>query len=207
MQPPQQRKNNVEKAEKIRNGTAFYAVLLCLSLICAVACDNEKKALETSVDPDEFCLSTDVYFTSEGLIITNTGDRSWGEFGASLVEGPYADIDIDSGDSKNDFFYIEKKVMPLATTVTVPWNKFVRDDGLRFDPANRLQGHFSDRFWGWKRISLLRRLLNDGKNGSRRPRGVFESLQTTSPPLSYPNVLLRRQCPKGSPRLCRQQRC
>jgi hypothetical protein len=133
MEPPRQRKNEAAKAERIRNGNAFYAVLLCLSLICAVACNNEKTPQEESADPDEFCLSTDVSSTSEDLIITNTGDRSWGHFGALLIEGPHEDIDSDS---KNDFLYeSENKVMPPATTVTIPWNKFVRDDGLRFDPA------------------------------------------------------------------------
>lgn len=81
MKPLRRRRSEVEKAERIRN--AFYAVLLCVSLICAVACDNEKTPQEKSADPDEFCLSTDVSSTSEGLIITNTGGRSWAVLGRS----------------------------------------------------------------------------------------------------------------------------
>jgi hypothetical protein len=171
MKPPQQRKNKVEKAEKIRDGNAFYAVLLCLSLICAVACSSENSSEKTpqqkSEEAADICLAVNVSSTSEALIITNTGNRSWGSLYASLEEG------WEDDDSKNSFDYTnEDEVVPPDATVTIPLNKFVRDDGLRFDPAKYVFKGISVTAWSGRRGLRFGGFFTTDKM-DRDDRGVY----------------------------------
>lgn len=117
------------------------------------ACGSTRGGIQKTDYPT--CLLADVSSTDEALVITNTGDRPWDKIDASLLEGGA------EGGGDNSFNYTNaKQVVQPGTALTVPWKKFVREDGLRYDPAKyAMQG-----------ISV------DATNGGE-PRGTFFTTQ------------------------------